>query len=260
MAQRGRSTTLVASSRPPSPTSSTVTSTRASAKRDERHRGHDLEERRARRRAAAVDRDLHALGELDRSRRSISAPSMRMRSVKRSRCGDVYSPDAPPAGAQRRRTIAAVEPLPLVPATCTTAQVALRIRRARRAARASRRARAHPEAPQRPPGAAASRRTSSCGRSTAGRRRLRLRPEQRHQPRRASPSGPARLTIESTMPCCSRNSERWKPSGSFCRIVCSMTRGPAKPMSALGSAMMTSPSIANDAATPPVVGCSSTLI
>ena len=29
-------------------------------------------------------------------------------------------------------------------------------------------------------------------------------------------------------------------------------------MSALGSAMMTSPSIANDAATPPVVGCSST--
>ena len=29
----------------------------------------------------------------------------------------------------------------------------------------------------------------------------------------------------------------WKPSGSFSRMVCSMTRGPAKPMSAPGSAM-----------------------
>ncbi len=41
-------------------------------------------------------------------------------------------------------------------------------------------------------------------------------------------------------------------------MVCSITRGPAKPMSALGSAMMMSPSMANDAATPPVVGWSST--
>ena len=37
-----------------------------------------------------------------------------------------------------------------------------------------------------------------------------------------------------------------------------MTRAPAKPISALGSARMTSPSIAKLAATPPVVGCSST--
>ena len=42
--------------------------------------------------------------------------------------------------------------------------------------------------------------------------------------------------------------------GSVWRMVCSITRGPAKPISALGSAMMTSPSIANDAVTPPVVG------
>ena len=41
-------------------------------------------------------------------------------------------------------------------------------------------------------------------------------------------------------------------------MVCSITRGPAKPMSALGSARITSPSHAKDAATPPVVGCSST--
>ena len=37
-------------------------------------------------------------------------------------------------------------------------------------------------------------------------------------------------------------------------MVCSITRGPANPMSAFGSAMMTSPSIAKLAVTPPVVG------
>ena len=37
-----------------------------------------------------------------------------------------------------------------------------------------------------------------------------------------------------------------------------MTRGPAKPMSAFGSAMFTSPSIAKLAVTPPVVGSVST--
>jgi hypothetical protein len=37
-------------------------------------------------------------------------------------------------------------------------------------------------------------------------------------------------------------------------MVCSITRGPAKPISAFGSAMLRSPSIAYDAVTPPVVG------
>ena len=46
-----------------------------------------------------------------------------------------------------------------------------------------------------------------------------------------------RSTIMSIAPFSSRNSERWKPSGSVSRTVCSMTRGPAKPMSAPGSAM-----------------------
>src|SRR5262249_5702891 len=69
-----------------------------------------------------------------------------------------------------------------------------------------------------------------------------------------------RGTMASIMPCCSRNSLRWNPSGSFCRKVCSMTRGPAKPMSAPGSARMTSPWKAKEAATPPVVGSSSTLM
>ncbi len=63
-----------------------------------------------------------------------------------------------------------------------------------------------------------------------------------------------RLTMRSIIPCASTNSLRWKPSGSFWRIVFSMTRGPAKPMSAPGSAMFRSPRRAKLAATPPVVG------
>src|SRR5690606_4584281 len=69
-----------------------------------------------------------------------------------------------------------------------------------------------------------------------------------------------RSQIWSMAPCSSRNSERWKPSGSFSRTVCSITRGPAKPISASGSAMLRSPSIANEAETPPVVGWVSTEI
>ena len=53
-----------------------------------------------------------------------------------------------------------------------------------------------------------------------------------------------RCTTMSTMPCACRYSARWNPSGSFSRTVCSMTRGPAKPISAPGSAMWMSPSMA----------------
>src|SRR5262249_3430354 len=67
-----------------------------------------------------------------------------------------------------------------------------------------------------------------------------------------------RWTTMSTMPWALRYSARWKPSGSFSRMVCSMTRGPAKPMSAPGSARWMSPSMAYDAVTPPVVGLVST--
>src|SRR5690606_8926628 len=63
-----------------------------------------------------------------------------------------------------------------------------------------------------------------------------------------------RSQIWSMAPCSSRNSERWKPSGRVSRTVCSITRGPAKPISALGSAMLMSPSMAKEAETPPVVG------
>ena len=37
-------------------------------------------------------------------------------------------------------------------------------------------------------------------------------------------------------------------------MVCSMTRGPAKPIKAPGSAMFKSPSMAKEAVTPPIVG------
>ncbi len=55
-------------------------------------------------------------------------------------------------------------------------------------------------------------------------------------------------------PWSNRNSARWKPAGSSCAIVPADTRDPANPISALGSAMLTSPTEANEAKTPPVVG------
>ncbi len=67
-----------------------------------------------------------------------------------------------------------------------------------------------------------------------------------------------RVTTMSSMPCSSRYSARWKPSGSFSRMVCSITRAPAKPISAPGSAIWMSPSMAKLAVTPPVVGSVST--
>src|ERR1700736_6190893 len=53
-----------------------------------------------------------------------------------------------------------------------------------------------------------------------------------------------RCTTMSTMPWSFRYSARLKPSGNFSRMVCSITRAPAKPISAPGSAICTSPSIA----------------
>ena len=64
--------------------------------------------------------------------------------------------------------------------------------------------------------------------------------------------------MASIRPCSSANSAVWKPSGSSCLMVSLMTRWPAKPMRAPGSARITSPCMANDAVTPPVVGSVST--
>ena len=56
------------------------------------------------------------------------------------------------------------------------------------------------------------------------------------------------------MPCLSMDSALRKPLGSFWRMVCSMTRGPANPITAPGSATITSASTAKLAVTPPYVG------
>jgi hypothetical protein len=58
----------------------------------------------------------------------------------------------------------------------------------------------------------------------------------------------------SIRPLASRNSAVWKSGGRVCLIVCSITRRPANPSRAPGSAMITSHRVANDAATPPKVG------
>ena len=70
----------------------------------------------------------------------------------------------------------------------------------------------------------------------------------------------ARGTIASTWPKRKFDSARPKSSGSFSRVVCATTRGPANDISAPGSARITSPRLAKLASTPPVVGCVSTEI
>src|SRR6266404_7960992 len=81
----------------------------------------------------------------------------------------------------------------------------------------------------------------------------------RRRSRRASVClSSARSTTASSIPCLIKNSERWKSAGSCSFSVSAMTRGPAKPINARGSATLTSPSSATDAATPPVVGSVST--
>ena len=67
---------------------------------------------------------------------------------------------------------------------------------------------------------------------------------------RSEPRG----TTSSIWPFSSRNSAVWNPSGRSCPMVCLITRCPAKPITAPGSARITSPCMANDAETPPVVG------
>ena len=58
--------------------------------------------------------------------------------------------------------------------------------------------------------------------------------------------------------CSSMLSAVWNPLGNGFLVVCSITRAPAKPTVAPGSARMMSPSIAKEAVTPPVVGSVST--
>ena len=112
----GRSITLVASSRPPSPTSITQASAGARAKA-----------RKAT--AVVVSKKLARCRRLRpgpptagrQARRPRSAvPAMRMRSLKRTRCGLVNKCTLRPLASSAARRKAQVEPLPLVPATWNT--------------------------------------------------------------------------------------------------------------------------------------------
>ena len=115
--QAGSSTTFVASSLPPMPTSSTTTSQPARSKQTM---------------ASAVMRSktvgLSSICSTHCSRISAarhisssetSSPSMRMRSLYFRRWGDVYSPVLYPASCSTDASMAAVDPLPLVPAIWT---------------------------------------------------------------------------------------------------------------------------------------------
>ena len=124
-------TTLVASRRPPSPTSSTTLSTACSAKTSERHGGDGFEIGGVQVDGAAPRAGVpRRRGRGRRRRRNRAAemgwPPMRMRSVGSARCGEVNRPVRWPAARSADSIMAQVEPLPLVPATCTKRQAVLR--------------------------------------------------------------------------------------------------------------------------------------
>ena len=114
-------TTLVASSRPPRPTSTTARSTRA-------RRNHDRAiavaasknvggwVRPPARSSASVCPNTRAASSRSAGS-SIAAPSTAKRSVIDVRWGEVYRPARYPASRRALAIIAATEPLPLVPAT-----------------------------------------------------------------------------------------------------------------------------------------------
>ncbi len=97
-------------------------------------------------------------------------------------------------------------------------------------------------------------RASRCRGRPGCRRSATARTGSRRSSATSSSRSSGRLTTRSMKPCSNRNSERWKPGGSSWAIVPAETRDPANPMSAFGSAMLTSPTAANEANTPPVVG------
>src|SRR5207302_248785 len=97
-------------------------------------------------------------------------------------------------------------------------------------------------------------RASICGTTGAGGWGLRSRPRIRANVACSS----ARGTTWSTMPCSSRYSARWNPPGNVSWIVSSMTRAPATPLTAPGSASVMSPTNAQAAEPPPDAGATTT--
>ena len=228
--------TVVASSRPPSPTSSTATSTPLAAEVVERERGAAPRRRwrRAGRRAcrARPRRPRH------RPRRSAGRPRGSARDSRRggARCrarrGGPRPGGSPPASRR--------------PSPCRWCRRRGRCGSARSGLAERGEQRLDALEPGAHPGPLPAAQARGC-RATASRyvmRAARRGSAKKARRRRRMSRSSRRSTTRSTRPCSSRNSERWKPSGSGWRIVSAITRGPAKPMSARGSARMRSPSMA----------------
>jgi hypothetical protein len=137
------------------------------------------------------------------------------RSVSEMRCGEVYRPTRRPRRDNSAARNADVEPLPLLPATCTAAK----LRSGWPSAASTGESRSRPSTmPRRE---RASRRSTSRAQAGPSSVRARPGPSMRDQEamRRMSVAilgrSSRRGTIMSITPCSSRNSERWKPSGSF---------------------------------------------
>ena len=116
-------TTFVASSRPPRPTSRTATSTRArrnssnaAAVVTSKNVGWTASAPSAR--SCSMVSRISSTTAASRSR-ATGCPSMVNRSVRSTRCGEVYRAERWPAALSAASTIATTEPLPFVPATCT---------------------------------------------------------------------------------------------------------------------------------------------
>ena len=176
--------------------------------------------------------------------------------------------DPPARGLERSaRSNASVEPLPLVPATWTTGGSArsgwpsaassrsirpsdrsmiLRVQRVQAGEDPVARAARHDAASVMRLGSAAAGAATWPGGASPMTRGLVARSGPQQEIERSGPGSRAARALHDQVDhaVSSRNSARWKPSGSFSRMVCSMTRGPAKPISAPGSAIWMSPSIA----------------
>jgi hypothetical protein len=107
---------FVASSRPPSPTSTTATSTPASAKCA------SASAVVASKKVApsSVSRGALCSSHAVMASGAMGTPSTAIRSEKSTRCGEVYRPTRTPAPRSSASSVATVLPLPLVPATWNT--------------------------------------------------------------------------------------------------------------------------------------------
>ncbi len=114
-------TTFVESRRPPRPTSSTATSTRARRKSSKaiavvtsKNVGGDSSDPSASR--PSITRRTCSINSTSRLE-STGTPSTANRSSRRTRCGDVYRPTFTPAARRAQSIMAVTDPLPFVPAT-----------------------------------------------------------------------------------------------------------------------------------------------